>query len=173
MDAAQLVPNHLVTDMVQQRIVEPDCRHNGWILDGFPRTVEQATSLRSLGIEPDLIICLNVSDEEVEERVVGRWSDPVTGKIYHLKFNPPPSEIRGRLVQRIDDNTEKVKAMLDNYHAETEPVLQFYDEGLIKEVDGTRGKLKVFGDICDVLQGFAEKNAAQQLGGSYTEAGGQ
>eukprot|EP00294_Goniomonas_avonlea_P001814 CAMPEP_0114558430 /NCGR_PEP_ID=MMETSP0114-20121206/10379_1 /TAXON_ID=31324 /ORGANISM="Goniomonas sp, Strain m" /LENGTH=290 /DNA_ID=CAMNT_0001743823 /DNA_START=22 /DNA_END=894 /DNA_ORIENTATION=+ len=167
MDAGKLVPDHVVVEMVSNRITQPDCRHNGWVLDGFPRTLEQAHALRALGVEPDICIFLNVPDEEIEERVVGRWSDPITGKIYHLKFNPPPPEIRSRLVQRIDDNTEKVKAMLDTFHANTEPILQFYSSFV--EVDGTQGKVKVFSDICAILDQLA-KPTGSTMGESFYSA---
>ena len=106
MKAGKLVPDEVVIGMILERIARPDCA-NGFMLDGFPRTAPQAEALdaamRTAGVELDAVVLIEVPDALLEERAVGRRSDPVTGAIYHLKYNPPPADIAGRLVHRKDD----------------------------------------------------------------------
>lgn len=140
MKKGDLVPDEVVIGMVVERISEPDCS-NGFMLDGFPRTRPQAEALsRALdgaGVSLDAVILIEVPDELIVERIVGRRSDPETGKIYHLEFNPPPSEIADRVVQRKDDTEEACRARLDKYHSETAPIVPFYEKaGLLRRVDG-------------------------------------
>jgi len=90
MKAGQLVPDAVIIAMVKERLDMDDCKKNGWLLDGFPRTGAQAAALEEIGVEPDCVILLEVPDEELIKRVVGRRSDPETGKIYHMTFFPPP-----------------------------------------------------------------------------------
>jgi len=106
-------------------------------LDGFPRTPAQAQALKDEGIRADCFLFLNVPDEILVERVVGRRTDPVTGKIYHLKFSPPENEeISSRLVQRSDDTEEKVKVRLEQFHANVKAVKGFYSDIMV-ELDGS------------------------------------
>jgi adenylate kinase len=140
MKRGELVPDQLVCDLVVERLKHDDCR-NGFMLDGFPRTVPQAETLQrtlaTAGIALDLVLVLLVPDELIVERITGRRSDPVTGEIYHLKFNPPPADIAERLVQRGDDTEEACRTRLQKYHAETTPVLPVFEPlGIVLRIDG-------------------------------------
>ena len=140
MKRGELVPDQLVCDLVVERLAQPDCA-NGFMLDGFPRTVPQAEALaitlEKAGITLDLVLVLEVPDELIVDRITGRRSDPETGAIYHLKFNPPPAEVADRVVQRSDDTEEACRTRLAKYHAETTPVLPFFEaQGIVKRVDG-------------------------------------
>lgn len=137
MNRGELVPDEIMTQLVLDRISQPDCLEKGWILDGFPRTRGQAEAMKQLGITPDVFLFLHVADSQLIERVVGRRSDPLTGKIYHLKFFPPPTEeIRDRLVQRSDDTVEKMQNRLKAFHANVDSVREFY-ENVFVEVNGS------------------------------------
>lgn len=106
MDKGQLVPNEIVVTMVKERLMCPDSQEKGWLLDGYPRSLSQAVALKEF--QPNLFILLEVPEEILVERVVGRRLDPVTGRIYHLKYSPPETdEIAARLTQRFDDTEEK------------------------------------------------------------------
>lgn len=146
MDAGSLVPNEVVVDMVKNRLAQPDAAESGWLLDGYPRSGEQAEAIQQASIRPDIFLLINVPDELLVERIVGRRSDPVTGAIYHLKFRPPPSEVVSRLVQRSDDTEEKAVARLQTYHTNVDSVLEYYRDILV-EIDGTRDMQTVFEDI--------------------------
>ena len=126
---------------VKERLDGPDCAEFGWLLDGFPRTLAQAEALSDAGISADCFIFLNVPDDVLVERVVGRRTDPVTGKIYHMTFSPPPDDddgaILSRLEQRSDDTEEKVKVRLTQFHANVDAVRGSYAD-IAVEVDGTR-----------------------------------
>jgi adenylate kinase len=140
MKAGKLVPDEVVIGMILERIAKPDCA-NGFMLDGFPRTRPQAEALdralRDAGIQLDAVVLIEVPDQLLEERAVGRRSDPETGTIYHLKYNPPPPEIADRLVHRKDDTSEAVTTRIQKYHSETTPIVPFYGEqGILKRVDG-------------------------------------
>src|SRR5262249_2437569 len=140
MKAGQLVPDEVVIGMILERIKRPDCAA-GFMLDGFPRTRPQAEALdkalAAAGVPPDAAVLIEVPDQLLEERTVGRRSDPETGTIYHLKYNPPPPEVAGRLVHRKDDTVEAVKTRMAKYHSETAPIIPFYlDKGILKRVDG-------------------------------------
>lgn len=140
MDAGNLVPDEVVIGLVIDRIGIADCEH-GFMLDGFPRTRPQAEALdealNEAGVALDVVLLLEVPDELIVERITGRRSDPVTGTIYHLKFNPPPADIADRLVHRADDTEEACVARLKKYHSETAPIVPFYEsKGLVRRVDG-------------------------------------
>jgi adenylate kinase len=140
MKAGKLVPDEVVIGMILERIAKPDCAH-GFMLDGFPRTRPQAEALdaamASAGIALDAVVLIEVPDGLLEERAVGRRSDPETGTIYHLKYNPPPAEIAERLVHRKDDTKEAVSMRISKYHSETAPIVPFYiEKGILKRVDG-------------------------------------
>lgn len=140
MSAGKLVPDEVTIGLVRERIAESDAKE-GFLLDGFPRTVPQADALQHALAEDevalDAVLLLEVPDQLIVDRIVGRRSDPETGTIYHLQFNPPPAEIADRLVHRKDDTEEACRARLDAYHAQTAPLVPFYDEqGLLKRVDG-------------------------------------
>jgi adenylate kinase len=140
MKSGKLVPDEVVIGMILERIARPDCA-GGFMLDGFPRTRPQAEALdramRDAGVTLDAVVLIEVPDQLLEERAVGRRSDPETGTIYHLKYNPPPPEIAGRLVHRKDDTAEAVTTRIQKYHSETAPIVPFYgDQGILKRVDG-------------------------------------
>ena len=140
MKAGQLVPDDVVIGMILERIQRPDCK-GGFMLDGFPRTRPQAEALdRALegaAVTLDAVVLIEVPDQLVVDRITGRRSDPDTGAIYHLQFNPPPPEIAGRLVHRKDDTVEAVQTRLAKYHSETAPIIPYYqDRGILRRVDG-------------------------------------
>lgn len=140
MKAGKLVPDDVTIGMILERIGKPDCAA-GFMLDGFPRTRPQAAALdaamRAAGVELDAVVLIEVPDALLQERAVGRRSDPETGAIYHLQYNPPPPEIAERCMHRKDDTIEAVMTRIEKYHSETAPIIPFYLEaGLLKRVDG-------------------------------------
>lgn len=156
MDQGQLVSDDIVNGLVEARLKEKDCE-KGFILDGFPRTVIQAESLdnimKKIGKKIDKVIALNVSDEEIIERITGRRVSKVTGKIYHIKYNPPVEEKLEDLEQRADDNEETVKKRLAVYNEQTAPVLDFYKkQDKVCEIDGSQKLEKITQDIINILE---------------------
>ena len=136
MKAGELVPDSVVIGMVEERIAQDDCG-KGFMLDGFPRTLAQATALEAAGVTLDAVLVLEVPDDLIVNRITGRRSDPETGEIYHLEFKPPPADIADRLVHRKDDTEEACRTRLSAYHAQTAPIIPFYAErNLVKTVDG-------------------------------------
>lgn len=140
MSRGDLVPDDLVIAMTVERLGQADCA-SGFMLDGFPRTRAQALALtealEQAKIVLDSVVLIEVPDDLIVGRIVGRRSDPETGEIYHLEFRPPPAEIASRLVQRKDDTEEACRARLAKYHAETSPIVGYYAErGLLRRVDG-------------------------------------
>jgi adenylate kinase len=127
---------------------EGDCKKHGWLLDGFPRTPAQADALADAGVCADCFLFLNVPDSALIERVVGRRTDPVTGKIYHMTFSPPDDEeILARLEQRSDDTEEKVKVRLEQFHANVEAVKGSYTN-ISVEIDGSQKP----GDVANIIE---------------------
>ncbi len=140
MKAGKLLPDDLMAGLVRDRMKADDAAA-GVLLDGFPRTIPQAEALDAMlaaeGIALDAVLLLEVPDALIEERIVHRRSDPDTGTIYHLRFNPPPAEMADKLVHRPDDTEEAVRKRLDAYHAQTAPLVPYYAEkGLLRRVDG-------------------------------------
>jgi adenylate kinase len=138
MNAGQLVPDAVVIGMILERIAKPDCE-KGFMLDGFPRTRPQAealdAALTKAGVKLDAVVLIEVPDDLIVERTTGRRSDPKTGAIYHIKYNPPPPGVE--VVQRKDDTAEACTTRLTKYHSETAPIVPFYDQrGILKRVDG-------------------------------------
>src|SRR4051812_31238249 len=130
MDKGNLVPDELVTEMVNKRIAQPDCKQ-GFIIDGFPRTVVQAEVLRKSGVDIDIVIEIEVGDSEILRRMSGRRVHPASGRTYHIEFNPPrvpdQDDVTGEpLVQRPDDNEETVKRRIASYHEVTKPLVNYY-----------------------------------------------
>jgi len=130
MDGGALVPDPLVTAMTKARITQRDCK-NGFIIDGFPRNIAQAESLRNADIDIDFVVEIEVADDEILRRMSGRRVHPASGRSYHIEFNPP--KVAGRddltgepLVQRPDDNEETVKKRIANYHSQTKPLVNYY-----------------------------------------------
>uniref|UniRef100_A0A1J3GJ51 adenylate kinase n=1 Tax=Noccaea caerulescens TaxID=107243 RepID=A0A1J3GJ51_NOCCA len=151
MEKGQLVPDEIAVMMVKDRLSQSDSEQNGWLLDGYPRSSSQATALKGFGFQPDLFIVLEVPEDILIERVVGRRLDPVTGKIYHLKYSPPETEqIAARLTQRFDDTEEKAKLRLKTHNENVRDVLSMYDDITIK-IKGNRPKEEVFAQIDTAL----------------------
>jgi len=137
MDSGKLVPDDVIIGVVKDRLDEEDCQSKGWLLDGFPRTRAQADALSAAGISADCFLFLNVPDDILVERVVGRRTDPETGKIYHMIFSPPEDEeVLSRLEQRSDDTEEKVKVRLEQFHDNVAAVKGCYTD-ISVEIDGT------------------------------------
>ena len=143
MDEGSLVPDELVIGIVADRVAEPDCE-NGFILDGMPRTLDQADALEKAGIIIDHVISIEVDDAEIASRMTGRRVCPQCGSSYHIVANPPKIEGRcnrcySRLVIRKDDAPETVQHRLDVYHARTEVLKDFYNKlGRLRLVDGSQ-----------------------------------
>ncbi|KAL4450571.1 hypothetical protein ABPG77_000927 [Micractinium sp. CCAP 211/92] len=156
MDNGDLVPNEVVVEMVKNKLAEDDVLQKGWLLDGYPRSGEQAEAIEKEGIRPDVFLLINVPDDLLIDRVVGRRSDPETGEIYHLTFKPPPPEIVPRLVQRSDDTEDKARNRLRTYHANVDAVIGYYKEQLV-EIDGTQSMDAVFESIQIAIDGAAKK----------------
>ena len=160
MDAGELVPDELVCDLVVDRIQQDDCT-NGYILDGFPRTIPQAEALTNAlnAIEQKLAHALNfdVPDENIIKRMAGRRSCVGCGATYHVEFNPPKVEgacdVCGEeLILRDDDKPETVTNRLNVYHEQTQPLIDYYEkQGLVSTIDGTQSMDKVFDDIRKIL----------------------
>ena len=140
MDAGQLVPDDVIIGIITERLAEPDCA-GGYILDGVPRTIAQAEALEKAGIIFDAVVSIEISDETIMERMSGRRVCESCGASYHVVAVPPKQEgvcdnCGGALVQRKDDAPETVKARLEVYHRETEPLKDFYAQrGLLKSVE--------------------------------------
>ncbi len=130
MDEGGLVSDDIIMGMVKERIQEDDCK-NGYLFDGFPRTIPQAEALKEAGIPIDAVVEIDVPDEEIVKRMSGRRVHPASGRTYHVVFNPPKEEgkddVTGEpLIQRDDDKEETVLARLKIYHDQTEPLIEFY-----------------------------------------------
>lgn len=164
MNSGQLVPDEIVTAMVKARLAQKDALENGWLLDGYPRSFAQARSLEKMKIRPDIYIVLDVPDEILVDRGVGRRLDPVTGKIYHItNFPPENDETRERLVTRPDDTEEKVKSRLEIYKKNAEAILPTYRD-ILKKVDGNRPKEVVFKDVETLLLRVKENKETEKSG---------
>ncbi len=161
MDTGRLVPDELVTRMLVQRVRAPDCVERGWLLDGFPRTAAQADALVGAGVAPDAVLQLDVPDEVLVRRVVGRRLDPETGNIYHVDFNPPPADVAERCVQRSDDTEQKAMVRLDAFKTHAAAVQQRYAAQLAP-IDGDRDKDVVFADVKKEIQAALER---REIGG--------
>lgn len=151
MDAGKLVPDDIVISMLTDRIKQNDAREKGWLLDGFPRTAVQAQALDDANVLPDAVIVLEVPDDVLIDRVVGRRLDPVTGKIYHVKYNPPRDhDIEARLKRRSDDTEEKAVTRLDTYYTHSKAILDHYRRK-VRKVDGNRDKQGVLNDLIEII----------------------
>ena len=135
MDAGLLVPDEVIIGLIQERLQEDDA-NEGVLFDGFPRTIPQAESLEKIATVSS-VISIEVPDDAIVERIVGRRMDPDTGDIYHVTFKPAPTEIIERLIQRPDDTEDTVRSRLEAYHAQTAPLADWYSErGLLITIDG-------------------------------------
>ncbi|EKD97679.1 MAG: hypothetical protein ACD_23C00781G0002 [uncultured bacterium] len=130
MDAGGLVSDDLIINLVQERIAQPDCA-NGFLFDGFPRTIPQADAMKAAGVKLDYVLEIDVPFAAIIDRMSGRRSHPASGRTYHVTFNPPKvaglDDVTGEpLVQRADDQEETVKKRLDVYSAQTRPLVDYY-----------------------------------------------
>ena len=130
MDSGQLVPDEVIIGLVKERIKEPDCQ-KGFLFDGFPRTIPQADAMKDAGVPVDAVVEIDVPDEEIIRRMSGRRVHLASGRTYHIAFNPPKVEgkddVTGEpLIQRDDDKEETVRKRLEVYHAQTEPLVDYY-----------------------------------------------
>ena len=160
MDKGELVPDELVVDLIMDRFKEADCA-NGYVLDGFPRTIPQAEALdKALAANNeavDFAINVEVPDENIINRMSGRRACVGCGATYHIQFNAPKVEgvcdtCGEKLILRDDDKPETVKNRLSVYHEQTQPLIDYYTgQGVLKTVDGTKNLDEVFGDIVKIL----------------------
>ena len=160
MDKGLLVPDELTLDLIMDRFKQEDCK-NGYVLDGFPRTIPQAdaltNALNSNGEKIDYAINVEVPDENIVNRMSGRRACVACGGTYHVVFNPSKKEgicdaCGKELVLRDDDKPETVKNRLNVYHQQTQPLIEYYNnQGVLKEVDGTKDMADVFNAIVDIL----------------------
>ena len=132
MDVGGLVSDELIINLVKDRIAQPDCAQ-GFLFDGFPRTLPQADAMKAAGVKLDYVLEIDVPFEAIIERMSGRRSHPASGRTYHVKFNPPKvagvDDVTGEpLVQRDDDKEETVKKRLDVYSAQTRPLVDYYSQ---------------------------------------------
>lgn len=162
MDNGKLVTDEIIIGLMRERLAQSDCK-NGFILDGFPRTLAQAKSLdvmlqEDMKTEITHIISLEVPDEYIVERITGRRTSPITGKIYHVKYNPPAVEGMAEdgktpLVQRDDDKEETVKKRLEVFHEQADALKSYYkNTGKLFIVDGTKTPETVFAEIEEILK---------------------
>ena len=132
MDAGALVSDDLIINLVRERIAQPDCA-NGFLFDGFPRTIPQADAMKAAGVKLDYVLEIDVPFDAIIERMSGRRSHPASGRTYHVKFNPP--KVDGKddqtgepLIQRDDDKEDTVKKRLEVYSAQTRPLVDYYSQ---------------------------------------------
>jgi adenylate kinase len=140
MDSGGLVPDAVIIGLVSERIKEEDCK-NGFLFDGFPRTIPQAEAMKEAGVGIDYVVEIDVPDEAIIERMSGRRSHPASGRTYHVKFNPPKvagkDDVTGEdLVQRDDDREETVLKRLAVYHSQTKPLVKYYADWANSGVNG-------------------------------------
>lgn len=160
MDRGELVPDDVTIGMLLDRISQADCE-NGYVLDGFPRTIPQAESLtealKSRGEKVDFALDIEVPDASIVERMSGRRACPKCGNTYHIVYAAPIQEnicdkCGSELIIRSDDKPETVQDRLNVYHKQTEPLIQYYrSAGILREFDGTQELEKVFQDIIEIL----------------------
>ena len=141
-DAGGLVSDDIIIALVKERIQLPDCK-NGYLLDGFPRTIAQADSLKTQGINIDYVVEVQVPDEDIVIRMSGRRVHLDSGRTYHIDFNPPivqnKDDLTGEdLIQRVDDNEGIVRDRLSIYHQQTQPLVDYYSEQALEENSGTK-----------------------------------
>ena len=150
MEAGELVPDDVIIGLISERLKMEDAR-NGVLFDGFPRTIAQAEELAKIA-EVSAVVSIEVPDDSIVERIVGRRMDPETGEIYHIRFNPAPGSIKDRLIQRKDDNELTVRNRLKSYHKQTSPLAIWYEnQGLLIKINGEQDIKKVGDEIISRL----------------------
>ena len=150
MEAGELVPDDVIIGLISERLKMEDARY-GVLFDGFPRTIAQAEELAKIA-EVSAVVSIEVPDDSIVERIVGRRMDPETGEIYHIRFNPAPESIKDRLIQRKDDNELTVRNRLKSYHKQTSPLAIWYEnQGLLIKINGEQDIKKVGDEIISKL----------------------
>jgi len=150
MEAGELVPDEVIIGLISERLKMEDAR-NGVLFDGFPRTIAQAEELAKIAVV-SAVVSIEVPDDSIVERIVGRRMDPETGEIYHIQFNPAPESIKDRLIQRKDDNELTVRNRLKSYHKQTSPLAIWYEnQGLLIKINGEQDIKKVGDEIISKL----------------------
>ncbi len=149
MDSGGLVPDAVIIGLVSERIKDADCK-NGFLFDGFPRTIPQADAMKNAGVGIDYVVEIDVPDSAIVERMSGRRSHPASGRTYHVKFNPPKvagkDDVTGEdLVQRDDDKEETVQKRLEVYHSQTRPLVDYYSNWANSGLAGAPKHVKVNG----------------------------
>ena len=163
MDAGELVSDDLILRLVKDRISENDCS-SGYLLDGFPRTIAQAGGMKKLAINVDFVVELEVSDDVIIDRMSGRRIHPASGRVYHVKFNPPKTEnlddeTGEALIQRDDDAEQTVRKRLDVYHKQTAPLIDYYSKNKDKSSGNDPVYVKINGsgelnEISEIIFGL-------------------
>ncbi len=158
MDVGKLVPDDLILQLVRGRISEGDCS-SGYLFDGFPRTIAQAEGMKKLGINVDFVVELEVSDDVIIDRISGRRVHPASGRIYHVKFNPPnveniDDETGEPLIQRDDDTEQTVRKRLDVYYQQTAPLIDYYSKNKDKNsgIDPMYFKTSGSGELSEISE---------------------
>ncbi len=157
MEEGGLVSDEIVSAMLAERIKEDDCK-NGYILDGYPRNLTQAEGLEAITGPLDKVVCFEVEDSVIVDRMTGRRSCPKCKAMFHVKYNPPKTEgicdVCGeKLIQRKDDNEETVVARLKVYHETTAPLIDYYDKkGILVTVNGVGDIDEIFAEVCKSLE---------------------
>lgn len=160
MDTGGLVPDDIIIKIVQERITRPDCK-NGFLLDGFPRTLAQAKALTLTDVKIDHVIEIELSDDAIVKRLTGRWIHPDSGRVYHIENNPPRTpfkdDVTGEpLIQRDDDHEATIRKRLAVYRTQTQPIVTYYVTQIAADkncqirffkVDGSQPALVVFDQI--------------------------
>ncbi len=149
MDAGGLVSDDIIIGLVKDRIRQADCA-NGFLFDGFPRTIAQADALKDAGVPIDYVVEIDVADEEIIKRMSGRRVHLASGRTYHVVFNPPKvagkdDETGEELIQRDDDREETVRKRLDVYHSQTKPLVKYYSDWAAKGTPGAPAYVKIPG----------------------------
>ena len=149
MDAGGLVSDELIINLVKERIAQPDCA-NGFLFDGFPRTIPQAEAMKQAGVKLDYVLEIDVPFESIIERMGGRRQHPPSGRTYHVKFNPPKTEgkddVTGEpLVQRDDDKEDTVRKRLDIYTQQTRPLVDYYSDWAARDAAAAPKYRKISG----------------------------
>lgn len=161
MGAGKLVTDELVIALVKERITQEDCR-NGFLLDGFPRTITQADAMKEAGINVDYVLELDVPDELIVDRIIGRRMHVPSGRVYHVKFNPPQvagkDDVTGEELNiRKDDQEETVRKRLVEYYQMTAPLISYYSKEAVAgntqyhKIDGTRKVSEVSAELATIL----------------------
>jgi adenylate kinase len=165
MDAGQLVSDEIIIGLVKERLKQEDCR-NGFLLDGFPRTLIQAEALKEAGVVLDHVVEIAVDDEEIVKRISGRRTHPASGRVYHVEYHPPQQidrdDVTGEpLVLRDDDREEIIRKRLEVYHQQTKPLITYYQQWAeaqknkapqFHRIDGTGNVETIFRRILSAVQ---------------------